>query len=168
MHQGDAGSSPSCSKLALPRDEKELHGDRFPGRRLCINTFYLARERHGVLKQPADVPVAEPGHVAQLGGAVEDFHGEGVVGVSGFGAERQLSPGGQVRQFSRPVVIPEAGDGEVIHEDLARGRGGRRLCGSWREHRDWNQRRLRQEAQERPSRGDADFAIHSAILPKGE
>lgn len=55
--------------------------DRLPGRCLPIDPFHFASERYHFQQQAADVAVAETGYVAQLGGSVEDFNGEGVMRV---------------------------------------------------------------------------------------
>ena len=97
-----------------------VDGDGFPWGRVWTDGIGLAFEFHAVQEQAAEVTVAESGNVAQFDGAMEDFDGEPVVRVVGLGAERELGSRDQYGQLARAVVVAEAGDGEIVEEDLAR------------------------------------------------
>ena len=120
------------------------------------------------MEQTADVAVAEPGNVAQLGRAGVNLHSETVVGVVRFRAECQAGAWGEGWQDGCVGVVAEAGNRKVVHQDFAHGRGRRSGDLSCRQNGAGDQGGLHQETEEGPARIIAQFILHAAIVADGE
>jgi hypothetical protein len=69
--------------------------------------------------------IAGPGDVAQLGRAPKNLDCVGIVRIGGLGPEAQSGLGAQMGQFPCAMIVTEAGNRKLVHQNPATwGRAG--------------------------------------------